>query len=106
MRHGQGNMPPSKCKVPTTAGWTGVGMTLGGWKMMTEHHANCGARLPTFRLRAQVQTTQPPVTTYTHTHTHTNTDTHTHTNTHTHTHRWIAIKNYPELTFELHRDLL
>jgi len=25
-----GNLPPSKCQVPITAGWTGVGMMLGG----------------------------------------------------------------------------
>jgi len=30
VRHGQGNLPPSKCQVPITAGWTGMGMMLGG----------------------------------------------------------------------------
>ena len=46
-----GEFVPSKCQVPITAGWTGVGMMLGGkpshcWMemMMTEHHANTGVR--------------------------------------------------------------
>jgi len=28
-RQGQGNLSPSKCQVPITAGWTGEGMMLG-----------------------------------------------------------------------------
>ena len=91
-----------------------------GWKMVTEHHANTGARTHNlsikspFRLRAQ-SANHSATSDHTHTHTHTHTrthaytharmhahaHTHTHTCTHTHTHTHANTITYVHCTHTL-----